>query len=73
MGLGENFAILDMSYCLSSIVPSLTLGYVVDIFGMPHLYVLIGGVFGLISAVGATKLIYKADEMPPRTKPLTEI
>ncbi|XP_037070613.1 solute carrier family 45 member 3-like [Pollicipes pollicipes] len=67
-GLGENFAILDTSYCLGSILPSLTLGWLVDMYGMPHLYVMIGGLFGFLSAGIATTLIYRAEEMVPRTK-----
>ncbi|XP_043234688.1 solute carrier family 45 member 3-like [Amphibalanus amphitrite] len=68
-GLGENFAILDMSYCLASILPSLTLGYLVDTFGMPQLYLLLGGLLGVVSAALATTLIYRAEDMPSAVKP----
>ena len=71
-GLGENFAILDMSYCLASILPSLTLGYLVDTFGTPQLYLLLGGLLGVASAALATTLIYRAEDMPPTAAPVRQ-
>ena len=57
-----------MSYCLATILPSVTLGYLVDTFGMPQLYLLLGGLLGVLSAALATTLIYRAEDMPPTVK-----
>lgn len=67
IGLAENFSLLDISYCLSAILPAAVLGVLVEQLQLPAIYPLTGGVVGLLAAASATQLVETAAHQNPNS------
>lgn len=63
VGYGEDIAILDSSYYMSQIILSTFMGQIVEMTGMPHLYMVASSLCGFIAAYLARKVVYSKEEM----------
>lgn len=57
-GVGYNMAIIDSAYYLAQIVLSIFMGKVVDMTGLPHMYILTSSMCAFVSIALASRLPY---------------
>ena len=61
-GVGEDMAVLDSTYYLSQIILSVFMGKLVEMTGLPHFYIAIASLCGIMSAIMATRVTFTASE-----------
>lgn len=62
-GYGQDIAILDTAYYMSQIILSLVMGQLVEMSGLPHLYIVMASVCGFVAAYSATKVVFSPSDM----------
>ena len=60
--MGEDMAVLDSTYYLSQIILSVFMGKLVEMTGLPHFYIVIASLCGIMSAVMATRVTFTASD-----------
>ena len=61
-GVGEDMAVLDSTYYLSQIILSVFMGKLVEMTGLPHFYIAIASLCGIMSALMATRVTFTASD-----------
>ncbi|XP_059082872.1 solute carrier family 45 member 3-like isoform X2 [Tigriopus californicus] len=62
-GYGQDIAILDTAYYMSQIILSLVMGQLVEMSGLPHLYIIMASICGFVAAYSATKVVFCPSDM----------
>jgi len=62
-GVGEAIAILDSGYYLSQICLSLVMGRLVELTGLPHYYMIVACIAGLVAVILSDKVVFASKDI----------